>query len=75
MVDKDPITVPPLTGVVLRQFGLTDGSKWLPRDAYKRSIGLRYELPDLWQDEERCEELAKQYGMKMVAFDVSYDMA
>lgn len=56
----------------MKQFGLTDGDKWLPRDAYKRSLGIRYELPDLWQDEERCEELAKQYGMKMVAFQVDY---
>jgi hypothetical protein len=54
------------------QYGLrTPEGKWLPRDAYKRGM-LRERLaaPDLWQDRERAERYASEYGCTVVEFTV-----
>lgn len=54
------------------QYGLrTKEGTWLPRDAYRRSSGLRLEGPDLWQDGNRATELAAAYGAELVELRVA----
>jgi hypothetical protein len=54
------------------QFGLqTKSGWWLPRDAHRRGNGERFLNPDLWQDEERANELGKKYGCTVVMFAIT----
>lgn len=57
------------------QYGLKFKHGWLARDAVKRHDiydGTVEPLknPDLWQDKERAEELARQYGCQVVQFRI-----
>lgn len=53
------------------QYGLrTAEGAYLPRDAYKRSNGVRLQQPDLWQDQERALEYASRYSATVVAYVV-----
>jgi hypothetical protein len=57
---------------MMKQYGLkTKSGLFLPRDAMKRGNGLRLLRPDLWQDDERAEELAKKYDCEVIVFNVS----
>ncbi len=55
----------------MTQYGLrTAAGTWLPRDAYKRTSGVRLDTPDLWQDHSRAKELAEKYTANVVEFTV-----